>query len=370
MRRESSGAILASTTSWPMRTLIVAPDTLAEAVMTQPLAALLRGQDPAGRIDVLADPAVAPVFEAMAEITEVFTSGHAFGPVRPWGKFQLARRLDRHRHDRVYVLPGSKRAALVPWLAGIPIRIGLHCGTRWGLINQPHCTVHASGADRPADDISRPAVERFAHLAFDASHPLPGQVPNPVLAHDAARESAARLRAGLQPETRLLVLCVGAEAGPSRRWPARHWASLIAIAGAEWPGLRPVLIGDPGDRAFATEIAALSGGTALNLCGQQSLGDAIALLARADAVVSHDCGLMHVAAAYARPMVAVFGPTDPRFAPPRSPRAKVEWLHEACSPCHDPVCRYGHGRCTSGVRPESVFASLRAAARFPSRDIR
>lgn len=353
-----------------MRTLIVAPDSLAEAVMTQPLAALLRGQDPSGRIDVLADPSVAPVFEAMAEIAEVFTSGHAFGPVQPWGKFQLARRLDRHRHDRVYVLPGSKRAALVPWLAGIPIRIGLHSGTRWGLINQPHCTVHASGAERRADALGRPAVERFAHLAFDASHPLPGQVPNPVLVRHAVRESAARARAGLPADARLLALCVGAEDGPSRRWPARHWASLITIAAGEWPDLRPVLLGTAGDRAFATEVAALCGGTALNLCGQQALGDAVALVAQADAVVAHDCGLMHVAAAYSRPMVAVFGPTDPRFAPPRSPRAKVEWLHEACSPCNDPVCRFAHGRCTSGVRPESVFASLLAAARFPTRDIR
>jgi heptosyltransferase-2 len=131
-----------------------------------------------------------------------------------------------------------------------------------------------------------------------------------------------------------------------------------------------VLIGDAADRAFATEIAALSGGAIPNLCGRQSLGDAVALIAQSEAVVAHDCGLMHVAAAYSRPMVAVFGPTDPRFAPPRSPRAKVEWLHEACSPCNDPVCRYSHGRCTNGVRPESVFASLRAAARFPSRDIR
>jgi ADP-heptose:LPS heptosyltransferase len=79
-----------------MRTLIVAPDTLAEAVMAQPLVALLRGLDPSGRIDVLADPSVAPVFEAMAEVERVFTSRHAFGPVQPWGKFLLARRLDRH----------------------------------------------------------------------------------------------------------------------------------------------------------------------------------------------------------------------------------------------------------------------------------
>jgi heptosyltransferase-2 len=348
-----------------MRTLIIAPDSLSDAVMTQPLVALLRRLDPLGRIDVLARPAVAAVFEAMADVTEVFASHHAFGPLQPWGKYLLARRLDCHRHDRVYVLPTAKRAALVPWLAGIPIRIGLHRATRWGLINQPHDSGLHGGTDR-----GRQAVERFAHLAFDATHPLPGQVPNPTLLRNERREAAARSRARLDADAPLLVLNVGAENAPSRRWPARHWASLISRAADEWPDLQAVLVGEASDRDYATEIGALSGRSPRNLCGGQCLADAIAIVAQADAVVSHDCGLMHVAAAYARPMVAVFGPTDPRFAPPRSPRAKVEWLHQDCSPCNAPTCRYGHGRCMAGVSPESVLASLRGAMRLASRDIR
>lgn len=353
-----------------MRTLIVAPDTLAEAVMTQPLAALLHRLDPGGRIDVLASPAVAAVFEAFPGVGSVFTSRHAFGPLQPWGKFLLARRLDRQRHDRVFVLPGSKRAALVPWLARIPLRIGLQGDTRWGLINQPHCAARATGDPRGADAPARPAVERFAHLAFDASQPLPGQVPNPVLERNTGREALARQRAGLTGSTRLMALCVAAEDGPSRRWPARHWASLISLAMLAFPGLRPVLLGSQADRDFATEIAALSGGVARNLCGIASLVDTIALVAQAEAVVAHDCGLMHVAAAYSRPMVAVFGPTDPRFAPPRSSRAKVEWLHQSCGTCTEPLCLTLHGRCTVGIRPEVVLASLKATARLASRDIR
>jgi heptosyltransferase-2 len=353
-----------------MRTLIVAPDSLAEAVMTQPLAALLHRFDPSGRIDVLADPSVTAVFESMREVSQVFTSRQAFGPVQPWGSFLLARRLDRHRHDRVFVLPRTKRAALVPWLARIPIRIGLHRDTRWGLINQPHCADPSGGAETPGEAPRRPAVERFAHLAFDASQPLPGHVPNPTLARDAQRETAALARAGLAPDARIVALCVAAEDGPSRRWPVRHWATLITALADAWPGHRPVLLGAPADRSFATEIVAMSGGGALNLAGVQSLGDAIATIARAEAVVSHDCGLMHVAAAYARPMVAVFGPTDPRFAPPRSPRARVEWLHQECSPCDAPTCRHAHGLCTAGVRPESVLASLKSATRLAARDVR
>lgn len=349
----------------PMQTLIVAPDTVTEAVMTQPLVALLSRFDPGGRIDVLAGPAVAAVFEAMTDVASVFVSPRATGPVQPWGKLLLARRLDRCRHDRVFVLPGSKRAALVPWLARIPVRIGLSGDTRWGLINQPHDASAGAAAER-----GRPLVERFAHLAFDATQPLPGQAPHPVLGRDPRRESAARTRAGLAAPSRLLVLAVGAEDGPARRWPARHWAALVSMAAETWPDLVPVLVGDAADRAFATEVSALAGRAVRNLCGEQSPADAIALIAQAEAVVAHDCGLMHVAAAYARPMVAVFGPTDPRFAPPRSPVAKVQWLHQECSPCHQRECRFGHTQCMAGVRPEAVLASLRTLLRLPARNVR
>jgi heptosyltransferase-2 len=349
-----------------MRTLIVAPDGLGDAVMTQPLAALLNRFDPGGRIDVLAGPQVAAVFESMAEVAAVFTSRHVFGPVQPLGKYLLARRLDAHRHDRVFVLPTAKRAALVPWLARIPVRIGLRQDTRWGLINQPHDPAHAAGAA----DVPRPVVERFAHLAFDASQPLPGKVPDPVLARDAGREAAARARAGLPGDARLLVLAVSDDGAPARRWPARHWASLVAIAAEAFPALRPVLVGTAADRGFATEVAALSGRTPLNLCGQQPLADLLATVSQAEAMVSHDSGLMHAGAAFARPMVAVFGPTDPRFSAPRSRRAKVEWLHQECSPCNAPTCRFAHGRCTAGVGPESVAASLEVAMRLATRDVR
>lgn len=348
-----------------MRTLIVAPETLADAVMTQPLVALLDRFDPAGRIDVLAPPTLAPVFASMSEVREVIPSSRAFGALQPWGKLMLARTLDRFRHDRAFVLPEHKRAALVPWMLGIPHRIGLRGNTRWGLINQPHDSMPPDTSAR-----GRPAVERYAHLAFDAAHPLPAQIPNPVLARNPVAEAGMRMRAGLDGDTRLMVLLLSGSVIPSRRWPARHWASLIAMAAEEWPELQPVMIGSAADRGFATEVAALSGRAALNLCGALELGDAMAALAQAEAVVSHDCGLMHVAAAFSRPMVAVFGPTDPRFAPPRSHRAKVEWLAQECSPCEAPTCRYGHGLCMSGIGPDRVLRSLQTAMHFASRDIR
>ena len=97
---------------------------------------------------------------------------------------------------------------------------------------------------------------------------------------------------------------------------------------------------------------------------QPTIADALALIASAQGVVSNDSGMMHVAAAYRRPLVAVFGSSDPRHTPPRSPRARIEWLHLECSPCFERTCPLGHTNCLNKLAPVSVFDSLKKAMRL------
>lgn len=348
-----------------MPTLIVAPHSLAEAVMTQPLLVVLSRLRPGGRIDVLAHPDVVPIYESMPVVNAITPSGLLRGRANPLSLMMLARKLDRAAYHRAYVLADTHRAALLPWLARIPIRIAAHSAGRWGLINVIREPV---ASDRPRS--REAAVDRFARLAFEASPPLPGVVPNPILTRRTDREANARRHAGLPQDARLLVLCPDDEGQPSRRWPVRHWAALIAMAAWRFPEMTPVLVGSAAIRDFATEAVALSGIAARNLCGQQTVVDLVATLSQADAVVAHDNELSHVAAGYTRPLVSVYGPTDPRMVAPRSPRARIEWLHPACSPCDDAQCRFGHGQCLSLLSPEAVGNSLQAVVRRVPRDIR
>jgi heptosyltransferase-2 len=98
------------------------------------------------------------------------------------------------------------------------------------------------------------------------------------------------------------------------------------------------------------------------LAGKTALLDAMALIAAARGVVSNDSGLMHVAAAFGVPQVAVFGSTSPEHTPPLNPRARVIWLKEAlqldCMPCFDRVCRFGHTRCLTEVSAARVDEAL------------
>ncbi|HLT26984.1 MAG TPA: lipopolysaccharide heptosyltransferase II, partial [Zeimonas sp.] len=219
--------------------------------------------------------------------------------------------------------------------------------------------IHEASRTRPV----KPA-EHFAALAFEPRAPHPGSVPDPRLARRPERERGVRAKFDIGREGPPIVLCTATGAGESHRWPARHYASLIALLASERPESEVLLVGPAVERRAATEIAALSGQAARNLCGETSLDEAIAIVAQAAGVVSADTGLMHVAAAYARPQVALFGPSDPRRAPPRSARAHVEWLHLGCSPCSEPRCPLAHQACMQRIVPSQVFETLSRAMRF------
>ena len=95
-----------------------------------------------------------------------------------------------------------------------------------------------------------------------------------------------------------------------------------------------------------------------NLAGRTSLDQAVALLSLADAVVSNDSGLMHVAAALGRPQVALFGPSDPVRTGPHNAKAQVLRLGIECSPCNKRICPLGHHRCLEDLMPAQVLALL------------
>jgi heptosyltransferase-2 len=157
-----------------------------------------------------------------------------------------------------------------------------------------------------------------------------------------------------------VVFAPGAEYGPAKRWPARHFAALAASLDA------PVLLlGSAKEQALCEEIAAASP-QVRNLAGQTSLPEAIGLIASARAVISNDSGLMHVAAGLGVAQVAVFGSSSPEHTPPLSDRAQVIWLKRDasylppldCAPCFERECPLGHTRCLVDVSPQRVIDAL------------
>ena len=161
----------------------------------------------------------------------------------------------------------------------------------------------------------------------------------------------------------------GAEYGPAKRWPAEHYAALArALHGRD--GAPVALLGSPGEAALCAEIAVQCEGACRVVAGRASLVESIALIAGSRGLASNDSGLMHVAAAFDVPQVAVFGSTSPLHTPPLSERARVLWLKDElgldCMPCFDRTCRFGHYRCLTEVTPERALAALDSASGPPT----
>lgn len=333
-----------------MNILIIGPSWVGDMVMAQTLFVCLKRQHPDCQIDVLAPEWSRPLLERMPEVREAlsFPLGH--------GAFELAtrRRIGqqlRGRYDQAILLPNSLKSALVPYFAGIPKRTGWRGEMRFGLLNDI----------RTLDKARYPLmIERFMALAHAPGAELPKPYPEPRLAIDPASRDAALERFGLSLDRPVLALCPGAEFGEAKRWPAEHYA---AVADARLrQGWQVWLFGSQKDAPGGEEIREwVTSGfeeDVCNLAGRTSLAEAIDLLSCASAVVSNDSGLMHVAAALDRPLVAVYGSTSPGFTPPLASQVEVVRLGLECSPCFDRTCRFGHYDCLRLLQPSLVQDAL------------
>ena len=328
------------------RSVIIAPQWIGDAVMSEPLLSRLaqRGE----QLSVAALPWVAPVYRAMPQVAELIELPFAHGRL-DWAARRNMAAAWRGRFDRAYVLPNSIKSALIPWLAGIPKRIGYQGEGRMLLLNE-----------RLRNPVGRPPMVAF--YAALAGEPMRG-AERPGMEFESAVLDQATRAAGVARGA-YWAFAPGAEYGPAKCWPADHYAELAHTLHRQH-GQPVLLLGSGKEAALCEQIAAQSAGACRVLAGQTSLIDAMALIAAARGVVSNDSGLMHVAAAFGVPQAAVFGSTSPEHTPPLSPRARVLWLKGElqldCAPCFDRVCRFGHTRCLTGVSAARVGQALEDA---------
>ena len=325
--------------------LLVAPAWVGDAVMSEPLIRIIALHDHAP-VDILAPPWVAPLFERMPNVGNVILAPFAHGRLDLKARWRLGQSLKARGYHNAYVLPNSLKSALPTFFAGIPNRIGFTGESRFGLINRR----------QPLDKQKLPRmVDRFLALGPTGSSGADADMPR--LSAKPGAVEALRSALHLATPNRLAVLCPGAEYGPAKRWPTEHFATLAKTL--DQAGYTVWIIGSAKDQEAGAAIESLSGGLAINLCGRTKLAEAIDLMSAADIVVSNDSGLMHVAAALQRPLIALFGSSSPLFTPPLSKQVAILQHAVPCSPCFARTCRYGHLDCLTQLLPESVMASIR-----------
>lgn len=314
-------------------------------VMAQVLFKLLKQQRPAATLTVLAPDWSRPMLERMPEVDTALSLPFGHGELRLGERLTQGRAL-AGQYDQVIVLPNSLKSALLPFFAGIPRRTGWRGEWRYGLLNDV----------RPLDKTRYPLmIQRFAALAYARGATLPESLPWPELIVQPETAAAALAKHGLNTDAPVLALCPGAEFGPAKRWPERHYAETARHYLAR--GWQVWLFGSAKDTPVAEAIAGAAGGACRVLTGRTSLAEAIDLLSLASLVVSNDSGLMHVAAAVGRKLVVPYGSSSPAFTPPLSHTVRVLNLGLSCSPCFQRECPLGHLNCLNQLEPARVLAA-------------
>lgn len=330
------------------KALVVAPSWIGDTLLAQPLLTRLHARHPGLLLDAFAPAWAAPVLARMREIRRIIPNPFAHGEFNLAGRWRTGRELAREGYDAAIVLPNSWKSALVPFFAGIPQRIGFRGEARHVLLNRIH---RLDAAALPQ------LAQRYALLAEDPGTASPAPLAAPQLAVDAASVRATLAALGLDAARPPVVFCPGAEYGPAKRWPAAHFAELgRRLAQTDFSVW---IVGSAKDAPVGAEIERLSGGACRNLCGRTDLGQAIDLLSCARLVVSNDSGLMHVAAALHRPLVALYGSSSTTYTPPLSPQARLVSLGLDCSPCFKRECPLGHLKCLNDLSPERVLGEIR-----------
>ena len=328
--------------------LVLGPAWVGDMVLAQSLFKTLKINKPNCTIDVAALAWTLPLLERMPEVNEAIALPFKHGELAFFERIQFGKSLKNKGYTQAIILTNSFKSALLPFAAGIPKRTSFLGEMRYGLINDI----------RPLDKNKlKKTVERFVALGLERDESLPKNLPQPQL--NASPETAWILarRLGVQAsEKRILGLCPGAEYGEAKRWPAEYYAEVAREALNK--GWQVWLFGSDKDIAVTTSINQLTQNKCLDLGGKTKLGEAIDLMSLCGTVISNDSGLMHIAAALNKKLIAIYGSSDPVHTPPMSAKAVIEYLGIACSPCFKrecPLTGEAHLRCLKEIKPEQIL---------------
>jgi heptosyltransferase-2 len=335
------------------RSLVIAPQWIGDAVMTEPLLRRLHARGE--RVVVGALPWVAPVYRAMPQVAEVVEFPFAHGGLQLRERRHLAKQING-QFDAAYICPNSLKSALLPFLAGIPRRVGYLGEARVGLLT--HRLKNPPKGQRP------PMVAFYSALSGDTDVAK----DRPHLRLEPHEVNATLTQLGLTRDG-YYVLAPGAEYGPAKRWPTSHFAALAGEL-----DLPVVLLGSGKEADLCLDIEQRCQGDGprastaniVNLAGKTSLTQALSLISATRCLVSNDSGLMHVAAGFGVRQVAIFGSSSPLHTPPLNEQARVLWLKNDatyqppldCAPCFERVCPLGHTRCLTDISSAMALSNL------------
>jgi heptosyltransferase-2 len=335
----------------PKKILIRSTNWVGDAIMTTPAVRSIRMNFPRAHISLLALPWVADVFVASPYIDRIIPYDKTGQHQGIRGRIKLINILRQQQFDLAILLQNAFEAALVAKLASIPARAGYTTDGRFLLLT------HRARVTKRIK--TRHQVyyyqEMLTRLGLQTG-------PDELYLHmlgktqDWAEDFIRNLQKRSGKIQYLVGLNPGASYGPAKRWPAEKYGELAARIIENYNAVM-LVFGTEADRKAAAIIQRYAPAGCVDLTGKTTLVEAMALIARCNAFMTNDSGLMHVAAALQTPLVAIFGSTNPVTTGPFSLSSRVVRQEIPCSPCMQTHCKTDF-RCMQEIPSDEVFDAL------------
>ncbi len=343
------------------RTLIIKPSSMGDIVQALPVLTAIKEAAPEARVWWLAGDAFASLVEGHPRLAGVLRFdrtryahvGRQWEPTVEFARF--LQNLRRRRFTTVLDLQGLFRSGLMALATGAPHRVGFRDARELApLFYTSEVRLPRYGATH--------AVDRYLAVARHVGLAMPEATDHLPVSPAARQAARARLEAaGLAPGADFVAVGVHAR-WPTKQWPPERFAAALDEAWRDL-GATAVLVGSGDAAEVAAAVKAAARRAPLDLTGQTGVKELVAILAEARAMLTNDSGPMHIAAAVGTPVVAVFGPTDPRLTGPYGAAHQVVGGRAACSPCHRRQCVLGGSeaiRCMKNIGAAEVAERVAA----------
>jgi len=335
-----------------MNVLILKPSSLGDVVQALPVLRLLKLHRPDAQVFWWIDNGLAPLLEGDPDLAGIIPfDRRRWGSPRNWVEaWRSLRNIRGRKFDWVIDLQSLARSAIVAWLANGGFTIGLQDGRE----GAPAFYDVAVPRPTPLTHAVDWYLQVLPHLGVPVHRSFAWLPERPAV--------AAALREKWDPgQARWVAVLPGAR-WENKRWPIEHFVEAVRLCAANFPDTRFAILGSGSERALGEELARAVPGRCLNLAGGASLQEMIEWLRLCEVTLSNDTGPMHVAAALGKPVVALFGPTEPRRTGPYGQIERALQYHAPCAPCMKSQCRADDKLvCLHRITPQAVAARVAQA---------
>ncbi len=341
----------------PENILVRATNWVGDLVMSTPALAAIRKSYPGSRISVLVRPPLEGLLKGNPAVDDIilYDKKRYKGPM---GIAKLARELRRRRFSRAILLQNAFEAALIAFMANIPIRMGYSTDGRGLLLT------HGVKVARKTRE--KHQVYYYLDMLEALGLKSAGEKPRLYPGKEDRRDGANILKEhGISRGDLIVGINPGAQYGVAKKWYPERYGTLADRLIKNF-GAKILIFGGAGDVSVAGTVEASMKGGCVNLAGKTSLEDLMALAGKCRLFVTNDTGAMHVAAALGVPTLAVFGSTDPVATGPFGKGCRVVRNPVYCSPCLKRTCPLKHYKCLESVSVDRVYSE--AARMLEERD--